>query len=125
MIHSVWIVGAVMVLWGGMAIFRPNWMKTFVDQMAIGQRFRGAAAIKIVIGVLFLILARQCRFDLVITVLGILMAGGSVLVMVALKPETIQTWIAWWQRRPVWVFRLWGIFAVLFGGVVIVAGWPK
>lgn len=125
MSHSVWIVGAIMALWGCMAIFRPEWMKRFVDQMAIGQRFRIAAAVKITIGVLFLILARQCRFDLVITVIGILMAGGSVLVMVALRPEAIQAWIAWWQKRPVWIFRLWGVFALLFGGVVIVAGMPK
>ena len=125
MYHSVWILGAFTALWGVMAIFRPDWMKKFVDKMAIGQRFRGAAAVKITVGVLFLIFARQCRYDLVITVIGILMAGGSVLVILSLKPETIQAWIAWWQRRPVWVFRLWGIFAVLFGGLVIVAGLPK
>ena len=114
-----------MALWGIMAIFRPDWMKRCVDFMAVGQRFRGAAALKIVVGVIFLIFARECRNPSVIIALGILMAGGSTLFMVALKPETIKAWIAWWQKQALWLYRLWGIVASLLGGFIIYTGIPN
>jgi hypothetical protein len=123
--HLVWILGAFMALWGIMAIFRPDWMKRCVDFMAVGQRFRGAAALKIVVGVIFLIFARECRNPSVIIALGILMAGGSTLFMVALKPETIKAWIAWWQKQALWLYRLWGIVASLLGGFIIYTGIPN
>ena len=122
--HIVWIIGALICLWGVMAVLRPDWMKKCIDVLAKGQRFRLAVAAKIIAGVIFLVFARECRIPWLILLFGILTAGGSVLFIVALKPESIQAWIAWWLKKPLWLFRLWGLAATVFGVILIFAGFP-
>lgn len=122
--HSVWIIGALVCLLGITVVLRPDWMKKSLDFLALGQRFRLAVAVKIIAGVVFLVFARECRISWLIFLFGILTAGGSILAIVALKPESILAWIAWWQKKPFWLFRLWGIAATIIGLVIIYAGIP-
>lgn len=121
--HIVWLIGALVSLWGFTAVLRPDWMKRMMDFFVVGRRFWAAAAVKVVVGVVLLIFARECRIPWVIILVGILTAGGSLLAM-TFKPETVQKFMLWWQKQPFWLFRLWGVAAIIFGGIIIVAGLP-
>ena len=90
----------------------------------MGNRWRPLAAVKIVVGVVFLILATSSRSPEAVIAIGILMAGGSILAL-TLKPEKMQAVMHWWQQQPLWLCRLWGVLAVLAGALVIYVGWPK
>jgi len=122
--HSVWIIGALICLWGVAVLIRPDWMKRVVDFLAKSRRFVIAAAAKIVFGVVLLVFARGCRIPWVIMLIGVLFAGGSVVALM-IDPEKIRTMVGWWQKQALWIYRVWGVVAVLFGGLVIFAGLPQ
>lgn len=127
MAHIIWIIviiGALIALWGISAVLKPDWMKRFITFTAAGNRWRLAAAAKVVVGVVFLILATSSRIPWVLIVVGFLTAGGSIIAL-TLKPEKMQAMMHWCQQRPLWMYRLWGVVAVLFGALIIYAGWPK
>ena len=124
MVHSVWIVGVLTALCGVCAIFRPDWMKAWIRFASKGRLFYGVVALKIVIGLLFLIFARECQFSGVIIAIGILSAAGAT-VFGLLPVVKIQAYLNWWQIRPNWMYRVWGILASVFGILVMYAGVPK
>jgi hypothetical protein len=96
-------------------------MITFIHK---GKAVYFAAGSKSVLGIIFLILARDCRVTWVIIALGILMTLGPIFFCI-LPFSKIQAYMNWWIARPVWVYRLWGIAATLFGGLIIYTGMPK
>lgn len=122
--HTIWIIGAIMALSGIAAVLKPDWMKRMMVFFTVRHRYQAAAAVKLIIGVLFLIFARECRLWQVIAVLGILIAGGNLGALL-IKPETAQKFMLWWQKQPFWVYRLWGVSGVLLAALIIYAGWPQ
>jgi len=119
--YSVWFIGALICAWGIAATIKPNWMKRVVEFLAIGRRFWMAAAVKVVVGVIFLVFARDSRMPWLIISIGILMAGGNLLAM-TLEPVKVQKLMLFIQNRPLWLYRCWGIAAVIFGGLILYAG---
>jgi hypothetical protein len=75
-------------------------------------------------GILFLIFARECHWPIVIIVIGIFTAGGTA-VFGMLPDIKIKAYLNWWQIRPMWVFRVWGMLAVAFSLLVMYAGFPQ
>lgn len=119
--YSVWFIGALICAGGIAATMKPNGIKRVIDFIAVGRRFWPIASIKVVIGVLFLVVAQGCRLPWVIGTLGGLLAGGSLLAM-TMDPASIQKLMQWEQKQPLWVYRAWGVLAVLVGGVILYAG---
>lgn len=124
MVHLVWIIGALTAAWGICVLFRPIWLRQCMILFNKGKLVYVAAGVKIILGVVFLIVATQCKLPKVIIAVGILMAGGSILFCL-LPFAKIQRFMNWWIARPVWVYRLWAMLAVLFGGLIMYTGIPK
>ena len=121
MAHIVWLIGALMAVTGIAALFKPVWMRQMLILVNKGRLVYAVAAVKIVIGVIFLILATQCRMPKVIIALGILTAGGSILFCL-LPFAKIRRFMNWWIARPLWLYRVWGVAATLVGGLSQSAG---
>ena len=121
--HTVWIIGVIMALTGIGAVLKPDWMKRMIVFFTGRHRFQAVAVVKLVIGVLFLIVARETRHWQVIVALGILIIVSNMAALLV-KPETAQRYMLGWQKQPPWIYRLWGVVAVLFAALVIYAGWP-
>lgn len=121
--HSVWLIGLLIAAWGIVSVLWPFGQKALLGFLAQGRRAYAAVALKILIGVLWLLFARDCRIPSVIIVLGILTVLGTVL-FAALPLSKVQAWVQWCYSRPIWFYRVWGVFAVLMGVLVIYAGWP-
>lgn len=121
--YSVSIIGLLTTVWGLVVVIQPLWHKTLIGFLAQGRRAYAAVVLKIVVGILFLIYARQCRIPSVIIVLGILTVVGSVLVA-AMPITRIHAWFQWCQGRPLWFYRLWAVAAVMLGILIFYAGWP-
>ena len=124
MVHIVWIVGVLTALIGILAVFKPEWMKKYIRFVSRGRLFYAVIALKIVIGIVFLIFARSCQLPWVIIVIGIFTAGGTT-VFGLLPVIKIKAYLNWWLIRPAWVYRVWGILAALFGLLVMYAGFPQ
>lgn len=123
-VHLVWIIGALTAVWGICVLFKPIWLRQWLILTNKGQLVYAIAGVKVVIGVCFLILATQCQWPIVIIVFGILMAGGSILFSL-LPLAKIHGFMNWAIARPIWVYRLWAILAVLLGGLILYAGMPS
>lgn len=124
MAHIVWLTGAVTAIMGIAVLFKPLWMRQVITFIRKGKLVYLSAGSKTVLGILFLVLARSCRVPWVIITLGILMAFGPIFFCF-MPFSKIQACLNWWIARPVWIYRLWGIAAVLFGGLIIYTGMPK
>jgi hypothetical protein len=121
--HTVWLIGLLSAVSGLAAVVQPLWLKTVLAFLARGRQAYAAAGLKILIGIVWLLFARECRIPSVIITLGILTVVGSVL-FAAMPFSKIRAWFQWCQARPLWMFRLWGVLAVLLGVLVVYAGWP-
>ena len=82
-----------------------------------------AAAIKVALGIIFLIFARECKWPLFVITIGILMAGGSLAFM-AMGPQKIKNFMLWFQSRSPITFRMIGILSIALGAVLLYAAIP-
>jgi hypothetical protein len=124
MVHIVWLVGALTAVWAIAVMFKPIWLRQSIILVNKGKIVYVIAGGKTVIGIVFLIFATQCNLPGVIITLGILIAGGSILFCL-LPFAKIQAFMNWWIAQPFWMYRVWAVAAVLFGGLVMYAGVPK
>jgi len=123
MVHLVWIIGALIGAWGLLAVFAPEKMRRFVRFMGEEKRYYLAALFRLIVAVIFLILGRDVQQTRIILLLGLLFLIGGILVLVIPQPK-IKGMLNWWITKPLWVYRLWGVAAVVFAALIIYAGWP-
>ena len=124
MAYCVCGVGALTAAWAITVLFKPDWMKKTVGFFNKGRMVYLVIGLKNTIGIIFLIFARECRWTEFIIVIGILIISGTTLFCM-LPLEKIKAYLNWWLARPVWMYRLWGVAATLFGGLLILGGLPK
>lgn len=123
MVHLVWLLGALIVAWGLAAVIKPEWMKAFLQFMSRGRSYLLAGFLRLFYAVVFLILGKETGHPKTTLFFGLLFLTGGILVFV-LPQAKIKAMINWWLAKPLWVLRVWGVAAVVFGAFVIYAGWP-
>ncbi len=119
----VWIIGAITVVFGMSAVVWPVVLKKTLVFLSVGRLIYIPGIIKGVIGVVFLVYARSCHKPLVIVAIGLLMAAGGLTVLV-IDFSRIQKLMTWWAKRNDLLYRLWGLAAIVFGGLILYAGTP-
>ena len=124
MAYFVCLVGAMTAAWAITVLFKPAWLKNAIGFVQKGRMIYLIIGLKNTIGIIFLIFARECRWTVFIIVLGVLITSGTTLFCM-LPLEKIKAYLNWWLARPVWMYRLWGVVAALFGILLIWAGMPK
>ncbi|MCI0499324.1 MAG: hypothetical protein L0Y36_06565 [Planctomycetales bacterium] len=124
MVHIVWLVGALIAGWELTSVLKPGWMKTVIGIVSKGKLVYLAAGIKILVGIIFLVFATQCKLTPIIIVFGVLSIGGAAVFFTVSLPK-ITAYMNWWKSRPLWMYRLWGVAAVLLGALLVYAGIPK
>ena len=124
MVYIVWLTGAVTAVMGIAVLFKPLWLRQMLTVVNKGKFIYAAAMSKSVLGILFLIMARECIHPKVIVAVGILMTFGPILFCL-LPFAKIQAYLNWWFARPVWLYRVWAAAAALLGGFIMYAGVPQ
>lgn len=123
MVSLIWLTGLLIAGLGGWIVWHPKPLTWLLRQAQKEIPFSIMAVFRAAIGVIMLVWARSCYRPVVIVVIGILAISGGVFMIVAPRSRT-QKMIQWFLARPLWIHRLWGIVAVIFGLLVIWAGWP-
>lgn len=124
MVHLVWLAGAVTAVMGIVILFRPIRMRQSLIFINKGKLVYVIAGFKTAIGIIFLIMARDCNLPKVIITLGVLITIGPLLFCL-LPFARIQAYMNWWIAQPFWVYRLWAVLAALLGGLIMYAGVPQ
>lgn len=123
MVHIIWIVGTLIAILGVVVLIVPNVLRKWLSFFSKGKLVYIPIVIRIILGVIFLIYAMQATVPWVIILFGILMTGAGVIFLVMPYRNTDKL-LKWWQKQPVWVYRVWAVLAAVLGGIIMYAGVP-
>ena len=120
----VWIIGALIAVEACVLIIKPDVYRKFVKLFGRGKLLYIPAAIAIVVGVVFLIFARECHIPWMIIVIGLISAVKGLSIF-AIKLEALKGMLNWLGARSDITLRLFGLLALVFGALILYAGVPR
>jgi uncharacterized protein YjeT (DUF2065 family) len=114
------IIGIVFVAIAIVYILKPDVMKRLFEFFKKGNRLYVAAPVRLALGVVFLLGARECKQFWVILVLGILLLISGILVLV-LGPKKLRPMIEWFQKQSGVLVRAMALIVLAIGVVIIIS----
>ena len=118
MLIAVRLIGVLIVGTGVAFLLKPKLYKQYVTFWQPGKRLYLGAILAILIGVIFLLAATQCRLVGVIVGLGILSLVKGIILFTPGR-EKMKSMLKWWQGRPLSVLRLIALIAIAFGVLLL------
>ena len=117
----VTVLGVLVAAVGLMGVVIPRRLVALVQHWQGPARFWFAVSIRLVLGVVFLAVAPDCRAPIVVRVIGVVSIAAA-LGMIAFGTARLDRFIEWWLGRQVPYVRLWASGAIAFGALLIYAG---
>lgn len=111
-------IGVFGVLIGMLGLLAPDRFRNVLKGMTSRTRFLAAIIVRLVVGVLFWIVADELRLTGVMRII----AAASILAAVAILimgRNRLDSLIDWWLSRADGLLRLSALFAAAFGGFLI------
>jgi len=103
----------------GVAFFaNPNMIKQYMDFWKTRKRLYSGAALALLIGIIFLFAASQCRWRGFIVAFGILSIIKAVCLFV-FSQEKLVAFMNWWAKRPIIFLRVYALLAITLGVLLI------
>lgn len=124
MVHIIWIVGAIIAIAAVTALISPIWFRKWIGFFANSRLVYLPILIRIILGVLFLIFARETHVPWIIIVFGILMTGAGIIFLI-MPYQNTNKFLKWWIDQPLWIYRVWAVIAAVLGAVIMYAGVPR
>ncbi len=118
MLIAVRLIGVLIVGMGVAFLLKPKLYRQYVAFWQPGKRLYLGAILAILIGVIFLLAATQCRVVGFIIGLGILCLVKGVMLF-TLGRAKIESILKWYQGRSLLVLRLIGLIAIAFGALLL------
>jgi len=118
MLILVKLIGIITVGMGIIFLLSPKTMRQFMLLWEKGKRLYIGCILRILIGIIFLLAASQCRLVGVIVTLGILLIiSGSIIFILGL--DRVKTMLKWWYGRSLLVLRLIALIPIAVGVVIL------
>ncbi|MFC2149691.1 hypothetical protein ACFLQ8_03215, partial [Candidatus Auribacterota bacterium] len=109
MLMLIKIVGVIIICFGLTFLINPAAIKKFIAYFEEGKRMYSIAVIRLILGVIFLLSASDCRLVGVMIVLGILFLIGGISIF-ALGLDKCRSVVKWYQGKSDLVLRIISIF---------------
>jgi len=114
MLLLIKLFGVIVVGLGAICVTSPDSMKQMMDYFLKGKRIYGIGVIRIILGILFLLVASQCKLPGVIYTLGVfLIVAGSLIFVFRL--EKCKSMITNIMSKSNTTKRLLGLPAIAIG----------
>jgi uncharacterized protein YjeT (DUF2065 family) len=114
------VIGTVIVCIGLVYLIKPEVLKNFMRFFAKGSRLYLAALVRLALAIVFFSGARQCGVRWVIVLFGLLfLLSGLLIFMLGL--EKAKSIINWYQKQPVFIFRVIAIIVLSVGLIIVYA----
>ena len=120
MVMLVKVFGMVILAFGVYYLLNPNIIKPYVAFWKKGKRLYMGGALSLLIGIIFLLAARQCEVTWFVALLGI-MALIKAIALFIMRREKVMAMMNWWVERPVTFLRVHALFAIAFGALLILS----
>jgi hypothetical protein len=111
-------LGIVFAVIGIVFLLRPDVMKWLMEFFKKGKRIYLAGLLRFVLGVIFLLGARDCVSKPIIAALGILFLISALLIF-TLRLEKLKSMIDWYQKRTLLLLRVMAIITLAIGAIII------
>ncbi|KPK38997.1 MAG: hypothetical protein AMJ78_09145 [Omnitrophica WOR_2 bacterium SM23_29] len=118
MLILVKLIGIVIVAMGIIFLLNPEAMKRVINYWGQGKRLYLVGILRLLIGVVLLLSASQCRLVGAIVTLGILVLLGGIIIF-ALGLEKVKSILDWWDKKPLSVLRLLALIALAIGALLL------
>ena len=118
MVGLVKFIGIFIVGFGVAYFITPSMIKQYMAFWKSGKRLYLGGALALLIGIIFLLAAGQCRWRWFIVAFGILSVAKGIWLF-AISQEKAISIIDWWVKRPITFFRVHAIFAIAIGVLLI------
>lgn len=112
------LIGFVIVTMGLIIALNPDTFKAVINFWKQGKNLYVAGAMRLAFGVIFIMVAPECRLSWFISVMGILMIIGGI-VLFAIGPKRILAIFDWWEKKPLLLIRVIGLMALALGGFIL------
>ena len=112
------LFGIVVVIMGAAFLINPKLIKQYIGFWQQQKRLHIGGAIALLLGIIFLLAASQCRLAGVIMVLGIMSIAKAIFIFTR-GLKGFQPMFNWWLARPDSFLRAYAVFALAMGALVI------
>lgn len=113
-------LGMLISLMGIVYLLRPDIIKKLMRFFKKGKRIYLAGILRLVLAVVFLVAARECRYPWIIFACGIIFLAGGLLIFL-LGPEKIRKILDWYQEQSELIFRVIAVIVLVFGLIIILS----
>ncbi len=114
------IIGIILLTLGVWFFIVPKMTIKITSVVMKGKRLYFAAAFRVILGIIYLLAANDCRHSWIIKILGIIILLSGIIVF-ALGLEKCRETLQWYQNRPAWAYRLPSIVIFAIGCLTIYA----
>ena len=118
MVTFVKLFGIIIVGFGVAYFINPSMIKPYMAFWKSRKRLYLGGALALLIGIIFLLAAAQCRWRGLIVAFGILSAVKGIWLFVISQEKAISM-LDWWAKRPITFLRVHAIFAIAIGVLFI------
>ena len=112
------LFGALIAVAGLVGIFSPDQFRRLLVGIPGRSRYVAAIVVRLIIGLLFLWLADELRYPLVMKILGGISIAAAIGITI-MGRERLDRLIAWWMKLGDGVLRVGMLFAMLFGAFLV------
>ena len=112
------IIGIGIMILGVAYFAEPGFMKRLMAFFKQGERIYLAGVLRLVLGIVFLLSARECAIKWVIIMFSIIFIAGSAVIFM-FGPAKFQKMISWAERQPYWIIRIIAVVTATIGGIII------
>jgi hypothetical protein len=118
MAFLVTLFGLIIAAVGVVGMVRPAQLVAGMLNWPAAVLLAVAVAVRLVLGIVFILAAPSCRLPRVMYALGIV-ALFAALVVLLLGPDRVQSLVQWWSGQPSQVVRATYAGTVLFGAFLV------
>jgi uncharacterized protein YjeT (DUF2065 family) len=111
-------IGLVFVLVGVLYFLKPAGPKWLLGFFKKGNRLYIVGLLRLMLAVVFLLAARECKIPWVIMTFGILFIVSGLIIFVA-GPKRIGPILQWFQEQSIVMFRILSVIAFAIGVIII------
>ena len=120
----VLVIGALVVSESVIILIKPVVYRKLIKFLSYGRMLYIPEARGIVVGVLFMRYALDCRQPWMIIVFGLIAAIKGLVIFVS-KPKTFKDMLNWLGERSDTTLRLFGILELAVGVWIVYGGMPQ
>lgn len=120
MVFLAKMIGMALVAVGVLVMVRPSAVKQILDFWKEGNRLYGMGVVRIVVGVILLLAARESAIPWLVAIIGLLPITGGIVIFV-MGLDKSKKLIELWHSKPNKVYRKFSVIPIAIGAVLILA----